>query len=68
MEAVSLIHILTCWEISTSATDLPLKMSNTFEPLEFNVLEKAHVDAKGDDDLLKNAFVDDFLTLPGYKL
>ena len=34
-------------------------MSSTFETLEFNGLEKAHSDAKGDDDLLKDAFVDD---------
>ena len=34
-------------------------MSSTFETLVFNGLEKGHGDAKGEDDLLKDAFVDD---------
>ena len=39
--------------------DLTLRMSNTFEDLEFSGLEKALGDAKGDDNLLKDAFVED---------
>ena len=34
-------------------------MSSTFETLVFNGLEKGHGDAKGEDDLPKDAFVDD---------
>ena len=44
--------------------DLPLKMSNTFENLEFNGLKKARGDAKGDNDLLKDAFVDNLGVCP----
>ena len=41
-----------------------MEMSSTFETLEFNGLEKAHSDAKGDDDLLKDAYVDDSEVCP----
>ena len=34
-------------------------MSSTFETLVFGGLEKGHGDTKGDDDLPKDAFVDD---------
>ena len=49
---------------TTSATDFPLKMSNAFENVEFNGLEKAFADAKGDDSLLEDAFVDNLGVCP----
>ena len=49
---------------NTSATDLLLKMSSTFENLVFNGLEKGRGDAKGDVDLLKDASVDDLGVCP----
>ena len=51
-------------ENTTSATDFPQKMSNIFENLEFNGLEKAFGDAKGESDLLKDAFGDDLGVCP----
>ena len=44
--------------------DFPLKMSHTFEDLDFNGLEKAFGDAKGDDNLLKDAFANDLGVCP----
>ncbi len=41
------------------------KMSNTFEEFDFDGLEKAFGDAKGDDNPLKDAFGDDLGVCPG---
>ena len=50
---------------ATSATDLSLKMSNAFEDVDFDGLEKVFGDAKGDDKPLKNVFGDDLGVCPG---
>ena len=48
-----------------SATRFPLNMSNTSEKVELNGREKTFGDAKGNDDLLKDAFGDDLGVCPG---
>ena len=48
-----------------SATGFSLNMANTSEKVELNGLEKALGGAKGDDDLLKDAFGDDLGGCPG---
>lgn len=52
-------------DITVSATGFSLNMSDTIEKVELNGLEKAFGDAKGDDDLLKDAFGDDLGVCPG---
>ena len=44
---------------NTQPPDLLLKMSSTFETVVFKGVEKGHGDAKGEDELPKDAFADD---------